>query len=91
MTTGSTHRFIRQELRLQARDIGETIAFYRDVLGFTVDTTCGPEGDLEERTADVRRVRPCTRAAATPTYRPWAMRRSFTPWRALGATEPGAP
>lgn len=38
-------RLISQEVRLQARDIRETIAFYRDVLGFTVDSTWGPEDD----------------------------------------------
>ncbi len=40
-------RFVSQEVRLQARNIAETVAFYRDVLGFTVDTTWGPETDLE--------------------------------------------
>lgn len=39
----SKARLISQEIRLQARDICETIAFYRDVLGFTVDSTWGSE------------------------------------------------
>lgn len=38
----STVRFVRQEVRLQARDILETVAFYRDVLGFRVEATWGP-------------------------------------------------
>lgn len=36
-------RFVSQEIRLQARDIRETIAFYTDVLGFTLDTIWGPD------------------------------------------------
>lgn len=40
-------RFRSQEIRLQAKNIPETIAFYRDVLGFTVDTTWGPDDDPE--------------------------------------------
>lgn len=40
-------RFVSQEIRLQARDIRETIAFYTDALGFAVDSTWGPDDDPE--------------------------------------------
>lgn len=40
-------RFVSQEVRLQARDIRETITFYTDVLGFTVDAIWGPEENPE--------------------------------------------
>lgn len=50
--TDSKTRFIRQELRLQAVDIRETSAFYRDVLGFRVDATWGPEAAPEGCTLD---------------------------------------
>lgn len=44
---GSKTRFVRQGIRLVASDIREAVAFYRDVLGFTVDTIWGPDADPE--------------------------------------------
>ena len=35
------------ELRLKVRDLEKTMAFYTEVLGFTVDSTWGPEGEPE--------------------------------------------
>lgn len=37
---GAMPRFVSQEVRLQARDISETIAFYTEVLG-SPSTRCG--------------------------------------------------
>ena len=51
-------RFVSQEIRLQARDIRETIAFYTDVLGFTGVVVINVEGviDLHAATKNKAKV-----------------------------------
>lgn len=56
---GSQTRFVRQEVRLVASDIHETVAFYRGVLGFTVEATWGPDADPEGCTLDREEVGRC--------------------------------